>query len=109
MKLLRQRANVLALVRTFFAQRDFLEVETPLLVPSPGLDLHLEAFEVGTRSAARYLITSPEYHMKRLLAEGHERIFQLAKCFRKGSSGSTTTPSFRCSSGTGRTLGWTTS
>ena len=47
MKLLRERANVLALVRAFFAQRDFLEVETPLLVPSPGLDLHLEAFEVG--------------------------------------------------------------
>ena len=103
MKLLRERANVLALIRAFFAQRDFLEVETPLLVPSPGLDLHLEAFEVGTRSAARYLITSPEYQMKRLLGDGHSRIFQIAKCFRKGSRGSITTPSSRCSNGTGRT------
>jgi lysyl-tRNA synthetase class 2 len=94
MKLLRQRANLLALVRTFFSQRDFLEVETPLLVPSPGLDLHLEAFEVGTRSPARYLITSPEYQMKRLLAEGHERIFQIAKCFRKGEQGSHHNPEF---------------
>ena len=94
MKLLRQRANLLALVRTFFAQRDFLEVDTPLLVPSPGLDLHLEAFEVGTRSPARYLITSPEYQMKRLLAEGHERIFQICKCFRKGEQGSHHNPEF---------------
>ncbi len=94
MKLLRQRANILALIRTFFAQRDFLEVETPLLVPSPGLDLHLEAFEVGTRSAARYLITSPEYQMKRLLSEGHQRIFQLAKCFRKGELGQHHNPEF---------------
>jgi lysyl-tRNA synthetase class 2 len=94
MKLLRQRAHVLALVRAFFAQRDFLEVETPLLVPSPGLDLHLEAFEVQTRSPARYLITSPEYQMKRLLGDGLERIFQIAKCFRKGELGERHNPEF---------------
>jgi lysyl-tRNA synthetase class 2 len=94
MKLLRERANLLALVRTFFAQRGFLEVETPLLVPSPGLDLHLEAFEVGTRSPARYLITSPEYQMKRLLGDGYERIFQIAKCFRKGEQGQHHNPEF---------------
>src|SRR5580692_660925 len=94
MKLLRQRANVVSLVRTFFAQRDFLEVETPLLVPSPGLDLHLEAFEVVTRSAARYLITSPEYQMKRLLGDGYERIFQIARCFRKGEQGQHHNPEF---------------
>jgi lysyl-tRNA synthetase class 2 len=94
MKLLRERANVLALVRTFFAQRDFLEVETPLLVPSPGLDLHLEAFEVVTRSPARYLITSPEYQMKRLLGDGYERIFQIARCFRKGEQGQHHNPEF---------------
>src|SRR5271170_7818621 len=94
MKLLRERAHVLALMRTFFAQRDFLEVETPLLVPSPGLDLHLEAFEVGTRSSARYLITSPEYQMKRLLGDGYERIFQIAKCFRKGEQGKHHNPEF---------------
>jgi lysyl-tRNA synthetase class 2 len=94
MKLLRERAHVLALVRAFFAQRDFLEVETPLLVPSPGLDLHLEAFEVQTRSPARYLITSPEYQMKRLLGDGYARIFQIAKCFRKGELGERHNPEF---------------
>jgi lysyl-tRNA synthetase class 2 len=93
-KHLAARANLLAQVRAFFAQRAFLEVETPLLVPSPGLDLHLEAYEVETRFANRYLITSPEYQMKRLLAEGHERIFQLCKCFRKGEQGSRHNPEF---------------
>src|SRR3984957_9956634 len=94
MKLLRERANILALVRTFFAQRDFLEVETPLLVPSPGLDLHLGAVEVVPRTAARYLITSPEYQMKRLLGDGYERIFQIARCFRKGEQGQHHNPEF---------------
>ncbi len=58
----------------FFAERDFLEVETPLLVPSPGLEIHLDAVAAGDG----YLITSPEYAMKRLLAAGLERIFRSA-------------------------------
>ena len=66
-----------------FAQRDFLEVETPLLVPAPGLEIHLEAVPAGDG----YLITSPEYQMKRLLAAGFERIYQLCKCFRANEHG----------------------
>src|SRR6185312_5627248 len=62
MKDLAARARVVAEARAFFAGRGFLEVETPLLVPSPGLDLHLDAFAVGSD---RYLSTSPEYQMKR--------------------------------------------
>jgi lysyl-tRNA synthetase class 2 len=81
--LLRERARVLASVRAFFADRDFLEVETPLLVPSPGLEIHLEAVAAG----GGYLITSPEYQMKRLLAGGLERIFQVCKCFRANERG----------------------
>jgi lysyl-tRNA synthetase class 2 len=75
---------MLAAIRSFFDARGFLEVETPLAVPSPGLDLHLDAFSVD----ARYLITSPEYQMKRLLADGYERIYQVCKCFRRGETGS---------------------
>jgi lysyl-tRNA synthetase class 2 len=81
--LLQARAAALAALRRFFAARDFLEVETPLLVPSPGLELHLDAVPAG----GGYLITSPEYQMKRLLAAGFERIFQVCKCFRAGEHG----------------------
>jgi elongation factor P--(R)-beta-lysine ligase len=81
--MLRERARVLATVRAFFADRGFLEVETPLLVPSPGLEIHLEAVPAGDG----YLITSPEYQMKRLLAAGLEKIFQVCKCFRANERG----------------------
>lgn len=77
------RAKALAAVRAFFASRGFLEVETPLLVPSPGLEIHLDAVRAG----AGYLITSPEYQMKRLLAAGFERIVQVCKCFRANEHG----------------------
>ncbi|MDX2093854.1 MAG: EF-P lysine aminoacylase EpmA [Kofleriaceae bacterium] len=80
---LRARARALSALRAFFAERDFTEVETPLLVPSPGLEIHLEAVPAG----GGYLITSPEYQMKRLLAAGFERIFQVCKCFRANESG----------------------
>ena len=81
--LLQARAVALAALRRFFAERGFLEVETPLLVPSPGLEVHLDAVSAG----AGYLITSPEYQMKRLLAAGCERIYQIYKCFRAGEHG----------------------
>ena len=81
--MLQARAAALAAVRRFFAERDFVEVETPLLVPSPGLEIHLEAVAAG----GGYLITSPEYQMKRLLAAGFERIYQVCKCFRAGEHG----------------------
>jgi lysyl-tRNA synthetase class 2 len=77
------RAAGLAALRRFFAARDFIEVETPVLVPSPGLEIHLDAVLAGDG----YLITSPEYQMKRLLAAGFERIYQVCKCFRAGERG----------------------
>ena len=81
---LEQRARVLAGVRSFFADRDFLEVETPLLVPSPGLEVQLEAVAAGD---GQWLITSPEYQMKRLLAAGLDRIYTVCKCFRAHETG----------------------
>jgi lysyl-tRNA synthetase class 2 len=95
-KRLRERARVVTDVRAFFAARGFVEVQTPVLVPSPGLDLHLDAFEVvgGDRGAPRWLATSPEYQMKRLLAEGLERIVQIGPCFRRGEVGSRHNPEF---------------
>jgi lysyl-tRNA synthetase class 2 len=83
LELVRARARALAKTREVFAQRGFLEVETPLLVPSPGLEIHLDAVPAGSG----YLVTSPEYQMKRLLAAGFEKIYQVCKCFRANERG----------------------
>jgi elongation factor P--(R)-beta-lysine ligase len=80
---LQARAAALARLRAFFAERGFLEVETPLIVPSPGLEIHLDAVAAGDG----YLITSPEYSMKRLLAAGAGAIYQVCKCFRAREDG----------------------
>jgi lysyl-tRNA synthetase class 2 len=96
MKRLRERAAVCAGSRRLFDARGFVEVQTPVVVPSPGLDVHLDAFEVtgGDRGAPRWLSTSPEYQMKRLLAAGWSRIYQVAPCFRRGELGARHNPEF---------------
>lgn len=96
MKLLRERARIRTAVRSFFDARGFVEVETPAMVVSPGLDLHLDAFEVVQREGGppRWLSTSPEYHMKRLIADGYDKIYQLAPCFRQGEAGALHNPQF---------------
>ncbi|MBE7451901.1 MAG: EF-P lysine aminoacylase GenX [Kofleriaceae bacterium] len=81
------RSRLLAAVREVFAARDFLEVETPQWVRAPGLEVHLVAVPAGAGADAGYLVTSPEYQMKRLLAAGMERIYQLGRCFRAGEDG----------------------
>jgi len=96
MKYLRERARAVAAARRFFDARGFVEVATPVMVPSPGLDVHLDAFEVagGDRGAPRWLTTSPEYQMKRLLGDGWTRIYQIAPCFRRGEIGALHNPEF---------------
>lgn len=91
---LRTRAQVLRAIRSFFDERGFIEVETPLAVPSPGLDVHLAALEVRGLSERRWLTTSPEFQMKRLLAAGLPRIYQIGRCFRAGELGSHHEPEF---------------
>ena len=86
-----RRAELLASARAFFASRGYVEVETPILVPSPGLDLHLDAFQV---TPDRFLSTSPEYQMKRLLVDGHARIYQITRAFRAGERGARHNPEF---------------
>ena len=85
---LKQRARVIETIRHFFTQRDFLEVETPILQISHGLEPHLKAFKTelaepfGQADRTMYLHTSPEFTMKKLLAAGLPRIFQMARVFR---------------------------
>ncbi len=93
-EILRRRSEILRGIRDFFDQRAFIEVETPLVVPSPGLDLHLDALEVVGERDRRWLVTSPEYQMKRLLAGGLPRIYQLSRCFRRAEEGDLHQPEF---------------
>ncbi len=88
---LRARARLLAEIRRFFADRDVLEVETPVLGHGGSTDPHLASLSLtATTPAGRerlWLQTSPEFHMKRLLAAGSGPIFQLARSFRDGEVG----------------------
>jgi lysyl-tRNA synthetase class 2 len=77
------RARVIQAVRNFFIDKGYLEIETPIRIPAPAPEAHINAVE----SANWFLQTSPEICMKRLLAAGFPRIFQICKCFRQGERG----------------------
>lgn len=77
-------------IREFFDQGGFLEVETPVRLTVPALEDHIEAESSGDR----WLRTSPELHMKRLLAAGYSRIYQIGPCFRQGEFGRRHRPEF---------------
>lgn len=89
-QILALRSATLAAIRQFFGRDGFLEVETPVLLPAPALELHIDALPAGRE----FLRTSPELHMKRLLAEGLPRIYQLGPCFRAGERGRLHNPEF---------------
>ena len=94
---LRLRAELLARIRAFFSDRDVLEVETPLLASSGITDPSIEPLVVtegASVPAPRYLQTSPEYAMKRLLAAHGEPIYQIARAFRDGEAGPRHNPEF---------------
>ncbi|MCB8889655.1 EF-P lysine aminoacylase EpmA [Vreelandella malpeensis] len=88
---LKARAMLTARVRAFFAERDVLEVETPVLGQGGSTDVHLVSLSTRARTDTGqhtlWLQTSPEFHMKRLLAAGSGSIFQLARSFRDGEVG----------------------
>ena len=105
-KNLRLRAEFLHRLRAFFAEREFLEVETPLLSTEIVVDQNLEAFRTlyagdpsqPDKGQTLWLQTSPEAHMKRLLAagvaDGVDAIFQITRSFRNGERGSRHNPEF---------------
>ena len=77
------RAQVLKAIRQFFEEHHYLEVETPIRIPAPAPERHIEAEPAGKW----FLQTSPELCMKQLLAAGYERIYQISKCFRQNERG----------------------
>lgn len=80
---LRMRARIIQTVRRFFLENGYLEVETPIRIPALAPEAHIDAQPSGDW----YLQTSPELCMKRLLAAGYPRIFQICKCFRHQERG----------------------
>ena len=77
------RAEILRAVREFFREKNFLEVDTPLRIPAPATEPHIHAVAAD----GWYLQTSQELCMKRLLAAGYPKIFQICKCFRRKERG----------------------
>lgn len=96
---LQARGRVVAALRAWFAAGGFVEAETPILQVSPGLEPHLKAFATrlqrpdGTERPL-YLHTSPEFALKKLLAGGVPRLFQMARVFRNGERSPTHHPEF---------------
>ena len=94
------RAKLLAEIRRFFTDRGLLEVETPVLSEFGVTDVHLATFSTefispfSEQSKTLWLSTSPEYHMKRLLAAGSGPIFQIGKVFRNEEAGNRHNPEF---------------
>lgn len=97
---LRQRAALNALIRAFFAERDVLEVETPILSEAGNTEPNIDSFHtrfsghVSAGSALRWLRTSPEYPLKRLLAAGVGDCYELGRVFRNGEAGGRHNPEF---------------
>jgi lysyl-tRNA synthetase class 2 len=93
------RAKIFKTIRSFFESEGFLEVDTPALQISPGLEVHLKAFQttfhnpLGTDETF-YLHTSPEFTMKKLVTAGLPKIFQLCKTYRNEGLSATHQPEF---------------
>ncbi len=85
-------SKLLTSLRQFFLERGFLEASTPILAPSPGTEAYLDSVSVRLRrwdgdEFTRYAITSPEFHLKKLLAAGCTKIFEIARCVRNLEGG----------------------
>jgi lysyl-tRNA synthetase class 2 len=91
---IRERARIYQKIRAFFATRDFLEVDTPLLSTATNTDANIASIEASNLGQSLYLQTSPEFAMKRLLAADSGSIYQICHAFRAGEQGGRHRPEF---------------
>jgi lysyl-tRNA synthetase class 2 len=89
-KALQKRASILQGIRHFFVEEGYLEVETPHRIPTPAPESHIDPIPSGLW----FLHTSPELCMKRMMAAGYEKIFQICRCWRDRERGSQHLPEF---------------
>lgn len=99
LQILKKRQVIINKIRHFFSERNYLEVETPLVTLASGTDPHIDSIIVNLKNLQLnplrgYLQTSPEFAMKRLLAAGSGSIFQICKAFRQGDIGRLHNPEF---------------
>ncbi len=86
----RRRAEIIRAIRAFFDARGFVEVSTPVLIDAPAPEPHIDC----PRAGQGFLRASPELQMKKLLAAGMEKIYQIGPCFREGEFGARHNPEF---------------
>ena len=91
---LKVRAAVLRQIRAFFDVRGFVEVDTPVRIAAPAPEPHIDCPMVASEAKPTFLRASPELQMKKLLAAGMDRIYQIGPCFREGERGSRHNPEF---------------
>ena len=91
LRLLEERAKIVSAIRRFFDEQGFVEVETAVRIDAPAPEEHIDCPPVV---GGGYLRASPELQMKKLLAAGMDRIYQIGPCFREGERGSRHNPEF---------------
>lgn len=89
-EVLKKRAEIIRKIRTFFDERGFVEVTTPVRIAAPAPEPHIDC----PPSGRKYLRASPELQMKKLLAAGMDKIYQIGPCFREGEFGARHNPEF---------------
>ena len=91
LRLLEERARIVSAIRRFFDEQGFVEVETAVRIAAPAPEEHIDCPPVA---GGGYLRASPELQMKKLLAAGMDKIYQIGPCFREGEKGSRHNPEF---------------